>query len=60
MSDDAPAEPVTVLDRLLAAGINPDRAVEHLRAGRVSVDGTIVTDPEAPAPKPVRVVLVAV
>jgi hypothetical protein len=54
-----PEQP-TVLDRLLAAGINPDRAVEHLRAGRVSVDGTIVTDPDTEAAKPVRVVLVAV
>jgi hypothetical protein len=53
-------EQSTVLGRLLAAGINPDRAAEHLKAGRVSVDGTIVTDPDTEAAKPVRVVLVAV
>jgi hypothetical protein len=51
---------VTVLDRLLAAGINPERAVQHLEAGRVSVDGAIVTDPDTAAAKPARVVLVAV
>jgi 16S rRNA U516 pseudouridylate synthase RsuA-like enzyme len=53
-------EQPTVLDRLLAAGINRERAVQHLEAGRVSVDGAIVTDPEHVAPKPARVVLVAV
>ena len=49
----------TVLDRMLAAGLSLERAEVHLRAGRVSVDGELVTDPSHPAPKPVRVVLVA-
>lgn len=49
----------TVIDRMLAAGLSLERAEGHLRAGRVSVDGELVTDPSHPAPKPVRVVLVA-
>lgn len=48
---------VTVLDRLRAAGISPDRALDHLQAKYVRVDGEIVTDPAAPAPRPSRVVL---
>lgn len=48
---------VTVLDRFRAAGIGPDRARHHLQAGYVRVDGEIVTDPEAAAPRPSRVVL---
>jgi hypothetical protein len=51
---------VTVLDRLLAAGIDEARAAEHLRSGRVEVDGHLVSDPQYPAPPPARVVLVAV
>lgn len=48
---------VTVLDRLRAAGISPDRALLHLQAKYVRVDGEIVTNPAAPAPRPSRVVL---
>lgn len=51
---------ITVLSHLVAAGINRARAEEHLKAGRVQVDGVIVTNPEVRAAKPVRVVLVAV
>ena len=35
------------------------RADEHLRAGRVEVNGELVTDPYWPAPPPTRLVLVA-
>lgn len=57
--DKAPADEgvVTVLDRLRAAGISPDRALHPLQAEYVRVDGEIVTDPAAPAPRPNRVVL---
>ncbi|MEJ2886128.1 hypothetical protein [Actinomycetospora aeridis] len=47
---------LTVLDRLLAAGISEDRARAWLTTG-VLVDGVTVTDPEAPAAPPARVVL---
>jgi hypothetical protein len=47
----------TVLDRLLAAGISEDRALAHLAAGTVRVDGETVTDPTSPAPPPCRIVL---
>jgi hypothetical protein len=58
MSDDS-ADTITVVDRLLAAGLSPERAEEHLRAGRVEVNGELVTDPYRPAPPPARLVLVA-
>ncbi len=47
----------TVLDRLTAAGINPDRVAAHLRAGRIQLDGRPVTDLNAAAAPPARVVL---
>jgi hypothetical protein len=47
----------TVLDRMLAAGINPERAHAHLRSGLVRVDGETVTDPGAPAPVGTGVVI---
>ncbi|GAA1194984.1 hypothetical protein GCM10009608_33030 [Pseudonocardia alaniniphila] len=50
---------VTVLDRLVAAGLSPERAEEHLRSGRVQVDGETVTDGDRAAPAPARLVLVA-
>jgi hypothetical protein len=46
----------TVLDRILAAGISADRALSTLAAGVVRLDGAVVTDPEAPAPWPTRIV----
>jgi hypothetical protein len=58
MSDDT-ADAVTVMDRLLAAGLSLDRAEDRLRSGRVEVDGELVTDPYRPAPPPARLVLVA-
>jgi hypothetical protein len=48
-----------VFDRLLAAGLTLERIEEHLAAGRVRVDGELVTDPDRPAPPPARVVLYA-
>lgn len=47
----------TVAQRLQAAGIALDRVREHLTAGRVRVDGVVVTDPDFPAPPPARIVL---
>jgi hypothetical protein len=50
------AEP-TVLDRLIAAGLSPERAQEHLAAGLVRVDGQVADGPEHAAPVPARVVI---
>lgn len=47
----------TVLDRLIAAGLDSERAGRHLQAEYVRVDGTVVTDPATPAPRPATVVL---
>lgn len=47
----------TVLDRLLRAGITDSRAVSHIRAGAVLVDGRVITDPSSPAELPSRVEL---
>lgn len=44
MSDDSTAT-ITVVDHLLAAGLSLERAEEHLRAGRVEVNGELVTTP---------------
>ena len=55
-TDDQPAA-VRVLDRLLAAGLSDERAAQHLHAGRVQVDGELVTDPHTPARPPARVVI---
>lgn len=53
MADDVP----TVLDRLTAAGITREAIDRHLAADGITVDGELVTDLQAPAPPPVRVVL---
>jgi 16S rRNA U516 pseudouridylate synthase RsuA-like enzyme len=47
------------MDRLLAASLSLERAEEHLRAGRVEVNGELVTDPYRAAPPPARLVLIA-
>jgi hypothetical protein len=52
-------ETPTVFDRLTAAGLSQERIEWHLGAGRVELDGETVTDPYLPAPKPMRLVLVA-
>jgi hypothetical protein len=56
MTDERPHVP-TVLDRLVVAGVSQQRIEQHLTAGRVRVDGELVTDPFRPAPPPARVVL---
>jgi hypothetical protein len=53
VADPAP----TVLDRLTAAGLSPERAQEHLAAGLVRVDGQVADGPDHPAPPPSRVVI---
>jgi hypothetical protein len=51
--DDEPSPTdVRVFDRLLAAGLSLERVEAHLTAGRVYVDGELVTDPYRPAPPP--------
>jgi hypothetical protein len=59
MTDPLPVNPSapTVWSRMLAAGISPSRAERHLAAGRVIVDGVRVTDRDAPAAPPARIVL---
>jgi hypothetical protein len=58
VTDDQPERgDVRVVDRLLAAGLSIQRIEQYLAAGRVRVDGELVTDPYAPAPPPARVVL---
>lgn len=52
MTDDQPTTPQTVRDRLLAAGIPPERADAYLTAGLVRVGSETVTDPEHPLPWP--------
>jgi hypothetical protein len=56
VTDERPEIP-TVIDRLVAAGLLQERIEQHLTAGRVRVDGELVTDPDRPAPPPARVVL---
>jgi hypothetical protein len=45
----------TVLQRLLEAGITPERARAHLKRGWVQVDDKTVTDPESLAELPAQV-----
>jgi hypothetical protein len=51
---DAPADTPTVFDRLIAAGLSMERVERHLGAGRVELDGEVVTDPYRPAPRGTR------
>lgn len=53
--DDIP----TVHDRLIAAGLSQERIAWHLGAGRVELDGEVVTDPNQPAPRPKRLTISA-
>jgi hypothetical protein len=55
---DNPA-PTTVRDRLIAAGLSDERIEQHMTAGRVRVDGELVTDLDAPAPAGTRVGVLA-
>jgi hypothetical protein len=54
---DERAEIPTVFDRLVGAGLSQERIEQHLAAGRVLVDGELVTHPDRPAPPPARVAL---
>jgi hypothetical protein len=56
VTDDEPA-PTPVRDRLTSAGLSDERIEQHLTAGRVLVDGELVTDLDAPAPTGTRVVV---
>ena len=51
---DAPAD-TSVLGRMIAAGINPEKAERLILAGAITVDGELVTDPAQPAPQPARI-----
>ena len=42
---DERAELPTVFDRLVGAGLSQERIEQHLAAGRVRVDGELVTHP---------------
>jgi hypothetical protein len=50
-------ESITVLTRMINAGIDAERAGRYLSAGAVRVDGERVTDPSTPAEPPSRIVL---
>lgn len=52
-------ETPTVFDRLHAAGLSQERIEWHLGAGRVELDGEVVTDPYTPASPPARLVITA-
>jgi hypothetical protein len=56
VTDDEPG-PTTVRDRLTAAGLSEGRIDEHMTAGRVRVDGELVTDLNTSAPAGTRVVI---
>jgi hypothetical protein len=47
----------TVLDRLVRAGIDTERAHWYLDTGAVLLNGVRITDPDAPAAPPARIVL---
>jgi hypothetical protein len=42
------ADVKTVLERMVAAKISEERALQHIHAGSVRVDGEVITDPAAP------------
>jgi hypothetical protein len=56
VTDDEPT-PTTVRDRLTTAGPSTERIEQHMTAGRVRVEGELVTDLDAPAPAGTRVVV---
>jgi len=56
VTDDEPT-PTTVRDRLTTVGLSAERIEQHMTAGRVRVDGEVVTDPDTPAPAGTRVVV---
>ncbi|MBN9108576.1 MAG: hypothetical protein J0I34_07315 [Pseudonocardia sp.] len=52
---DDPAVVPTVRDRLVSAGLSPERIESHLQAGRIALDGEPVEDLDTPAPMPRRI-----
>jgi hypothetical protein len=56
VTDDEPTT-LTVRDRLTAAGLSAERIEQHMTAGRVRVDGELVTDLDTPAPTGTRVAI---
>lgn len=48
---------MTVLERMVEAGISVERAIEHVLAGRVWVDGVVVDDRHRPVERAERVTL---
>jgi hypothetical protein len=54
IDEPAPTTP-TVHDRLTKAGLSDERIAQHTTAGRVRVDGELITDLHAPAPAGTRV-----
>jgi hypothetical protein len=58
VTDEQPDEP-RIADRMLAAELSIERIEQHLTAGRVRLDGEIVTDPYTPAPAGTHIVLMA-
>lgn len=46
--------PMSLLERLVAAGINPDRARDRITSGLVRMGGSDepTVDPDAPCPRP--------
>ena len=58
VTDDDPTTAATVRDRLTAAGLSDERIEQHLAAGRVRLDGELVTDPDVvAAPACTRIVI---
>jgi hypothetical protein len=56
-TDQEPDDRIRVLDRLAAVGLDIEHLERHLGAGRVELDGQIVTDPYRPVPAGARLVL---
>jgi hypothetical protein len=57
VTDHQDATTSTVRDRLTSAGLSESRIAEHLDAGRVRLDGEMVTDLDAPALAGTRLVI---
>jgi hypothetical protein len=47
----------TLIERMTAAGIDPDRAHRHIQDGWVRINGEYATSPDQPAGKPLRYVI---
>ena len=57
MSDTAQPKQVSVLERMIGAGISEEVARDSLAAGWVRVDDNVVTDPGHPATRPAVVMI---